>query len=81
MENSSIILPMIFGVIILIINIILAVNIVKAGKYSKLTYEIIRLQINKMNEKELLNKAQEMNENKFNKNIHEIWNEIQNESK
>ena len=81
MENTSNIISLIFGIIILIINIVLAVNIIKAGKYSKLTYDIIRLHIEKMDKKETLNKPQETNENKFTKNIHEIWNEIQNESK
>jgi hypothetical protein len=52
MDNVSSLITITFGIIILIMNIILVINIMKAGKYSELTYELIRSHINKLNEKE-----------------------------
>jgi hypothetical protein len=80
MENVSSLLTITFGVIVLIINIILVINIIKAGKYSELTYELIKSHINKLNEKEYKQDRQELEKKNFNKSIHEVWNEIQNEN-
>jgi hypothetical protein len=80
MDNVSSLLTITFGIIVLIINIILAVNIIKAGKYSQLTYELIRSHINKLNEKENRQNNQELEKKYFNKSIHEVWDDIQNEN-
>ena len=52
----------------------------KAGKYSELTYELIRSHINKLNEKENRQNKEEIEKKNFNKSIHDVWNEIQNEN-
>ena len=80
MDNVSSLLTITFGIIVLIINIILAVNIIKAGKYSQLTYELIRSHINKLNDKENRQNNQELEKKYFNKSIHEVWDDIQNEN-
>jgi hypothetical protein len=80
MDNVSSLITISFGIIILIINIILVINIMKAGKYSELTYELIRSHINKLNEKENRQNKEEIEKKNFNKSIHDVWNEIQNEN-
>ncbi|MCE2741995.1 MAG: hypothetical protein LW701_00235 [Fluviicola sp.] len=80
MDNVSSLITITFGIIILIINIILVINIMKAGKYSELTYELIRSHINKLNEKENRQNKEEIEKKNFNKSIHDVWNEIQNEN-
>ena len=80
MDNVSSLIIITFGIIVLIINIILVINIIKAGKYSELTYELIRNHINKLNEKENRQNKQELEKKNFNKSIHDVWNEIQNEN-
>ncbi len=80
MDNVSSLITITFGIIILIINIILVINIMKAGKYSELTYELIRSHINKLNEKENRQNKEEIEKKNFNRSIHDVWNEIQNEN-
>ncbi len=80
MDNVSSLITITFGIIILIINIILVINIMKAGKYSELTYELIRSHINKLNVKENRQNKEEIEKKNFNKSIHDVWNEIQNEN-
>jgi hypothetical protein len=80
MDNVSSLITITFGIIILIMNIILVINIMKAGKYSELTYELIRSHINKLNEKENRQNKEELEKKNFNKSIHDVWNEIQNEN-
>jgi hypothetical protein len=80
MDNVTSLLTITFGIIVLIINIILVINIIKAGKYSELTYELIKSHINKLNEKEGIQNKQELEKKNFNKSIHDVWNKIQNEN-
>jgi uncharacterized ion transporter superfamily protein YfcC len=81
MNEISSTLTIVFGILVLIINLIIVFNIVKAGKYSQLTYQLLKHQISKLNEKENNIEKQELEKKNFNKNIYEIWNEIQNEDK
>ena len=80
MDIVTSLLTITFGIIVLIINIILVINIIKAGKYSELTYELIKSHINKLNEKEGSQNKQELEKKNFNKSIHDVWNKIQNEN-
>lgn len=80
MDIVTSLLTITFGIIVLIINIILVINIIKAGKYSELTYELIKSHINKLNEKEGRQNKQELEKKNFNKSIHDVWNKIQNEN-
>lgn len=80
MGDGTSLITIAFGIVVLIINIILVVNIVKAGKYSQLTYELIRGHLNKINEKESVQIKKELKQKNFNKNIHEVWSEIEKEN-
>jgi hypothetical protein len=80
MGDGISLIPILFGIVALIINIILVINIIKAGKYSQLTYELIRGHISKINDKESVQIKQEFKQKNLNKNIHEVWSEIQKEN-
>jgi hypothetical protein len=73
-------LSIVIGIVVLIINIILVVNIIKAGKYAELTYKLIERHLNKLNEAEPKQIKQELDRKNFNKSIHDVWSEIQNKN-
>ena len=61
------------GIFGLIISIVVVFNIVKAGKYSEMTYNLLKKEFEKKNNQKIEN----TNSKSGNSKIHDIWNQIQ----
>lgn len=70
----------ILGITLLITNVVVVINIVKAGKYSKLTYKLIEEHLRKINALEIEKEQKELKERTKGKDIKDIWKEIQDEN-
>lgn len=79
MENTNLFFTTALVIFVLIINIILVINIIKAGKYSELTYKLIKNHLNKIEKEKEFEKTIQLKKKYADKNLHEIWNDIQNE--
>ena len=70
-------ITIIVGIIFLIINIILIIYIIKAGKYSELTYKLLKAEFKKQEDRD--RKIDDPVKKNASRDIQDVWKEIQNE--
>lgn len=73
-------LYILIGIPVLILNIVVIINIIKAGKYTEMTYNLLKNQIDKTGTNKEREQVTESEKKTFDKNTHQIWDQIQNEN-
>lgn len=73
-------LYVLIGIPFLILNIVIIINIIKAGKYAEMTYNLLKNQIDKTGTNKEKEKVTESDKKTFDNNTHQVWDQIQKEN-
>ncbi len=73
MDSIESFIALAIGLFGLIISIVLAVNIIKTGKYSEMTYNLLKKEFENKNKPKIDNTGKKSGNSK----IHDVWDQIQ----